>query len=278
MVTKLVPYALTLLCMPLSFACSDEVEPRTELLLVADTDIAGATSIAFQIEYKDERKETRTSPFSSPDELPRTLAFVRDEAPLGPFTVSASIEVEGQTVSRSHTVSFVPGQTLVVPLHLSQACIRMRCTEQCSENGCVPTALEASALEPHPSGTGRPLSGPPMSGDPDASMSEPDAAMSIQDLRTCNGAEVDVLSHESHCGRCNNACSTQPPGRNALGTQCEAGACKIVCQEGFADCNGRRTDGCEEALATSGNHCGACGVRCNNGSSCVQSACTNRGP
>lgn len=249
------------------FGCSEETEPRTELLLVADTDIPNVNEIVFNIAYRDERRETRTSTFTRAEELPRSLALVRDEGPLGPLTVSARLMSGGRTVSRSHEVSFVPGQTLVVPLHLARACTNMQCPEQCSEDGCVPTRLDT--LEPYTGDVVRAFE----------TLAKTDAG-SPSELRDCGGEQVDLQTSLDHCGRCDNPCSAGGPnaGRNVAGQACEAGVCVLVCKEGFGDCNNRRNDGCEQALSESNEHCGACDLRCGNGSSCVASECTNRGP
>ncbi len=289
MVKRLVCAFSVLSSVLLTAACGDDVEPRTQLLLVADTDVEGARSIEFRIVGAG-RDETRESTFSGPDELPRTLAFVRDKAPLGPYTVTASLEVDGERITRSHEVSFVPGQTLVVPLHLAQACSTLSCPEQCGEQGCVDTVLEAGDLARYPSGTGRAFtdgtpdasSGDPdaSSGDPDASTNEPDAGDDGPDagdepVKMCGGQLVDTSSDAAHCGRCDNRCKITGPGRNADGIACVSGECVLVCKAGFGDCNGRQTDGCEENLTSSNKHCGTCGVTCDMGSSCMQSECTN---
>ena len=293
MVNKLVCAISLLSSVLLTAACADDVEPRTQLLLVADTDVAGARSIEFRIVGAG-RDETRESKFSGPEELPRTLAFVRDKAPLGPYTVTASLEVDGERITRSHEVSFVPGQTLVVPLHLAQACSKLSCPEQCGQQGCVDTVLEAGDLARYPSGTGRAFTdGTPdaASDEPDAGTNEPDASTDEPDASTsepdagpdagpgephmCGSETVDVLTNSAHCGRCNNNCATPAPGRNTTGVACVAGECALLCEDGFGDCNGRRNEGCEENLTSSNKHCGACGMACGKGSSCMQSECTN---
>src|SRR5262245_37279460 len=40
----------------------------------------------------------------------------------------------------------------------------------------------------------------------------------------------------------------------------DAGA--LSCPPGFADCDGDPSNGCEGALSTSADNCGACGVKC----------------
>jgi hypothetical protein len=72
-----------------------------------------------------------------------------------------------------------------------------------------------------------------------------------------NGCEADLLGSIAHCGSCTKTCSA------ANGTpSCTDGACSIACSAGFADCNDSAIDGCEIDLATSPDHCGACGKGC----------------
>ncbi len=78
------------------------------------------------------------------------------------------------------------------------------------------------------------------------------------DGRTANGCEAD-LGTMTTCGRCGNDCSGLANVRSA---SCEAGSCKnVVCDEGFADCNGDPSDGCERPLNTL-RDCGACDRAC----------------
>jgi hypothetical protein len=54
--------------------------------------------------------------------------------------------------------------------------------------------------------------------------------------------------------------------------RCEAGACKLECLPGWADCNGGGVDGCETDLS-SPTSCAACGVVCDPGQACAPSGC-----
>ncbi|MDP3278990.1 MAG: hypothetical protein Q8Q09_27605 [Deltaproteobacteria bacterium] len=76
--------------------------------------------------------------------------------------------------------------------------------------------------------------------------------------RVDDGCETDVASSLANCGSCGRACAPA----NGMGT-CMAGRCALAgCTAGFADCNGLASDGCEQALQSSVEHCGACGQRC----------------
>lgn len=74
---------------------------------------------------------------------------------------------------------------------------------------------------------------------------------------------------DGHCARdndpaaCGPTCRTCPEPPHAIAT-CEADACGTRCRSGFGDCNQDPTDGCEVALATNPQHCGACNNPCPN--------------
>ncbi len=73
-----------------------------------------------------------------------------------------------------------------------------------------------------------------------------------------NGCETELSMSVQHCGTCGRGCRFD----NATGV-CAMGACAVTrCDEGFADCDGSPTNGCETRLADSLAHCGACGSAC----------------
>ena len=89
-----------------------------------------------------------------------------------------------------------------------------------------------------------------------------------------NGCETHLLSTIDSCGACGRPCWARP---NAS-TACVDGECMVSdCGDGFADCDGRRDNGCEARLASSPAHCGACGAGCvaapNAAASCVDAQC-----
>lgn len=88
-----------------------------------------------------------------------------------------------------------------------------------------------------------------------------------------NGCETDTVSTVAHCGACNIACETRPNSTPV----CTAGSCALACSDGFADCDGEITNGCETDLRSSALNCGACRTACevaNGTGSCVMGACT----
>lgn len=117
----------------------------------------------------------------------------------------------------------------------------------------------------------------------------------------CDGACVDVLSNDAHCGTCGKTCEgdascsdgqclvdcsdgticgstcadleTDPNNCGGCGVVCEAsgansegvcvaGQCDEVCSEGFGDCNTVLADGCETNLNDDLGNCGGCGNAC----------------
>ncbi|MEW6433740.1 MAG: MopE-related protein [Myxococcota bacterium] len=73
-----------------------------------------------------------------------------------------------------------------------------------------------------------------------------------------DGCEVDTQSSLTHCGACNNACST--PNASPV---CASGACAIgACNAGYRDCNSLVSDGCEVNITNDVQHCGGCGAQC----------------
>lgn len=72
-----------------------------------------------------------------------------------------------------------------------------------------------------------------------------------------NGCESLSDEDPANCGSCGNVCAAA----NSVGV-CVAGACLLVCDAGFDDCNGDVTDGCEVGVGDDEQNCGGCGVVC----------------
>ncbi len=78
----------------------------------------------------------------------------------------------------------------------------------------------------------------------------------------CDGACANLLTSNTHCGRCGNPCSAPET--------CQNGSC--ACAGGARACEGLCVD-----LALSPNHCGRCGNACFATQTCVDGACTCTG-
>jgi hypothetical protein len=88
----------------------------------------------------------------------------------------------------------------------------------------------------------------------------------------CGTTCANLQTNLTNCGICGNVCPTRP---NAA-PMCTAGACGYNCLPGFSNCDGDWMNGCEVNLASNSNHCGSCGIRCNNtngASACVAGTC-----
>lgn len=89
----------------------------------------------------------------------------------------------------------------------------------------------------------------------------------------CPGFQCkDLLTDVDACGSCNGGCDRPGPNQAA---SCSKGLCKYECAEGFADCNGDPSDGCETNLGTHPANCGACGNACDiaAGQPCIEGKC-----
>lgn len=73
-----------------------------------------------------------------------------------------------------------------------------------------------------------------------------------------NGCEVDLSTDAAHCGACATVCPTGPH----QGASCAGGTCGLVCQPGWADCDGVGFNGCERSVASDPDHCGGCAIAC----------------
>jgi len=78
---------------------------------------------------------------------------------------------------------------------------------------------------------------------------------------TADGCEVNILNSVQNCGNCGLVCPNVPNATVA----CVNGTCVIAgCSPGFANCDGNFANGCEVNLNNSNQHCGGCGVACQN--------------
>lgn len=78
------------------------------------------------------------------------------------------------------------------------------------------------------------------------------------DLVAKTGCEVDLETSYDHCGACGNSCDAALRNMaHANSARCTAGRCAVdKCQDGYADCDGAASNGCEERLPE--DACGRC--------------------
>lgn len=88
----------------------------------------------------------------------------------------------------------------------------------------------------------------------------------------CEGFCADVLNDVESCGGCGLPCPNAGPNQQRA---CAKGMCVTDCVEGFGDCNGDPSDGCETDLRSHPSNCGACGVSCDGsiGQPCFEGKC-----
>jgi len=93
----------------------------------------------------------------------------------------------------------------------------------------------------------------------------------------CDGVCFDLTTSPTHCGACGRSCYLP----NVTGVTCSGSQCSNQgCQQYFGDCDrSLDTNGCEENLSFSADHCGNCGHRCTGGAPhrpaiCVLLGCT----
>jgi hypothetical protein len=92
------------------------------------------------------------------------------------------------------------------------------------------------------------------------------------DMNPTNGCEVDTQTSAANCGACGRVCVV--PNATPV---CRDGRCGVgTCNDGFGDCDGDPTNGCETDLRTATNNCGRCGSVCfaaNGVAVCAAGAC-----
>jgi hypothetical protein len=87
--------------------------------------------------------------------------------------------------------------------------------------------------------------------------------------KSCSGRCVSIVDPASGCATVDCTPCALAHAKNA----CVDGRCAIeVCEEGFANCNGARDDGCEANLRADPKNCNGCGSDCQ-GFVCVAGLC-----
>jgi hypothetical protein len=80
-------------------------------------------------------------------------------------------------------------------------------------------------------------------------------------MSPCEGRCTDPRYDPGACGFCGISCSAPENGVPV----CRTGICGFVCASGFEDCNEIPGDGCETAVSSDSENCGACDLRCEAG-------------
>lgn len=92
----------------------------------------------------------------------------------------------------------------------------------------------------------------------------------------CKGACLDASADPENCGACGERCPSDGLP-HASSAQCRESTCKLQCDFGRGNCNGRAADGCETDVFNDKANCGACGTDCEAGPHVSGARCTGSG-
>lgn len=255
------------------WSCSAPELPRTEVVVVVDTDLAlGEELDALRIEVTGpgELAQSASAELEAGSALPQTLGLVHERGARGPIRVLALGMLDGQEVLRREAeLSFIEDKTLTLPMHLVRACVAHACGEAqtCSEHGCISSEVDATRLsEWHGS--------PPTLADPDEPPPPEDAGEDGQISEEDGSVELDAGVSDAE---------TADPDAEVSG---EAGATEDggmcmpqveSCNEADDDCDGVIDNGYD--LTTDTRHCGVCNNRCAQPTSiCCKGICARNCP
>ncbi len=139
-----------LLTLALTSACG--VEKRTEVLVVADSDLSipdQIDRIDFEVVPPIGEAQLAGADIRGAVDLPAVLGLVHRGGSLGPYQVNATASVGGAAVvSRTQRFNFIPGETLELRIDLLRRCIGATCGtgETCGNDGCRPLEVSPDEL------------------------------------------------------------------------------------------------------------------------------------
>lgn len=87
-----------------------------------------------------------------------------------------------------------------------------------------------------------------------------------------DGCETNI-SLPNDCGACGLDCRELP---HVLAGGCFEMECSIICENGYADCDGDEANGCEQSLSSAGT-CGSCGIDCDALAHVASASCGENG-
>jgi serine/threonine-protein kinase len=101
-----------------------------------------------------------------------------------------------------------------------------------------------------------------------------DIAVCYQDFDDCdgdasNGCETNLRTDPDNCRGCGRRCPNLAHAQRGCGDACTIWRC----DEGFSDCNGVVSDGCEAAVSDDPTNCGRCHHACAAGQKCRRGVC-----
>ncbi len=240
-------------------ACQADPEPRSEILLVVDSDLRVPDQLDrldIRVEGPGELAQSASAELDDGQNAPpRSLALVHEGGPLGPLHATVEGTRAGvRVVAREARFSFVAGRTLVLPMNLVSSCVGRACGDQtCTEHGCDSIDVDPATLAPYDGQEPR----------LDAGASDVDATAdgaAPADTGVLRGPDADLAD----AGRAPGDAALLDGGPDAASP--EAGA-RDACMPQAEQCNGRDDD-CDGViddgfdLQNDSDHCGSCDVRC----------------
>ncbi|MDO9016936.1 MAG: hypothetical protein Q8S73_20275 [Deltaproteobacteria bacterium] len=271
--------------------------PRTELVIVVDTDLQVPTEvdrIEVTVGGPSGRSVTSVATLGPGASLPLTLGAVPgDGVALSPVTITAVALLQSRTiVDRVIRTGFVAGERRLVPIHLVRTCIGMRCPDGqvCAPEGCVPAEVPANRWPPFSGAISRLDAGAPPNA-PDVGPASFDAsdggeapvdgaagdapstdAPSVT-IDVAQGADAPVLDRPTAFDAGATDAPRDVPGGVDAVDVVDAGCDEAqVCPAALACCAGA----CVDLQRTIGS-CGACGAACpsrpNAASRCAAGRC-----
>ncbi len=254
--------------------------PRTELIVVVDTDLSvpdALDRIVFEIVGPEGQMATAAADPAAG--LPAYLGVVHTEGALSPVEVRVTGRIGGSDiVERRARTAFQQDRTLVLTMNLLGSCAGAMsvcsAVETCAESGCRPVDVDDGELsEWNGSAPVHMDGGVPTDGAMDAPMGSPEVCNGEDDdLDMMVDEDFDLSTDRENCGSCGNACTDPTP-------VCEAGMCAIgACGGSLVDCDMDATNGCEADTTSDDANCGSCGNACGMGTSCMAGTCACPSP
>jgi hypothetical protein len=261
-------------------ACDAPELPRTEIVVVVDTDLAlgdEVDTLRIEATGPDETLQSASAELGASTKLPQTLGLVRESGALGPIRVLAvGLLGEEEIIRREAELSFIADKTLTLPMHLVRACQARACGagETCSEHGCIassvdatrladwrghaPTLAEPDELPPPAEDAGGAFDGSagPLDAGESASVSDGDAGVQ-EDARIMDADSEYEAGDADEGGRDSGAFDTDAAASEG-GSMCMPEV--ESCNELDDDCDGVVDNGYDLMIDT--RHCGVCNKRC----------------
>jgi hypothetical protein len=259
-------------------ACSAPELPRTELVVVVDSDLAlGEQVDTLRIEATgpDGSVQSASVELAAGTKLPHTLGLVREGGALGMIRVVAvGLLGDEEILRREAELSFIAEKTLSLPMHLVTSCLARECGrgETCSEFGCVAVRVDATRLADWhgvPPTLAEPDELPPPAEDagdaPDGGAAGLDAG--VLDAASSEDAAEDLESSVSDPAQ--EAGASDAATDDSATTGADAGASEggsmctpkvEACNELDDDCDGLVDNGYD--LMSDTRHCGKCNTLC----------------